>query len=99
MLKVIATSALVLGLASSAFAQTSAGSDKPMSNTKDHNQMMMNSDGNKTDGTTTNSVGTTPGVSGNSAADQTEKCPAGSPGVGTQGTAPGDKVSKATNCQ
>lgn len=97
MLKVIATSALVLGLATSAFAQTNT--DNSMSGTKDHNQMMMKSDGKKTDSTTTNSVGTTPGVSGNSAADQTEKCPAGSPGVGTQGTPPGDKVSKATNCQ
>lgn len=97
MLKVFTASALVLGLATSAFAQ--ADTNNSMSNHKSSDPTMMRSDSNKTDSTTTNSVGGTPGVSGSSAADQTEKCPAGSPGVGAQGTAPGDKVSGATNCQ
>lgn len=106
MLKILAASALALGMATSAFAQsasdpsTSQNGGSPDTLKPHANETMQKAP--NTDSTMTNSTtnGNPSGaMSGSSAADQNAKCPAGTPGAGVKGMPSGDNVAKNPNCQ
>jgi len=112
MIKIITASALVLGLATSAFAQGAGGAPKSSNGdaqagsggTVETQKPMDPAPKLGTDSTMTNSTtganasGGAAGMSGTSAAGTNENCPAGTPGAGVNSAPKGDMAATNPAC-
>lgn len=99
MIKIITAAVLVIGMASSAFAQSSTNSGASTgsdNSSKSSTEMNSGSPATSSDATTAPATG---GQAGSSSAGTTEKCPAGTPGAGVKGAPATDTAAKGTNCK